>query len=84
MDPYGSLSQWFWDHEFWLPPNVTWEDVNTKSSTRGITYAEFSHLAYPLAIGLMLCVVRMGVEGLLFRPLGRLIGIKHHRPNRLK
>ena len=79
---FDSLSQWFWEPEFWLPPNVTWEDVNTKTSPTGLKYAEFSHLAYPLIIGLALCVVRLAVEGFLFRPLGRFIGIKHHRPNR--
>ena len=61
------MDQWFWNHEFWLPPNVTWEDVNTKTSPREITYAEFGDLAYPLAIGLVLVVVRWAVEGLIFR-----------------
>ena len=67
-----SFSKWFWNDEFWLPPNSTWEDVNTKTS----------HLAYPLVIGLVLVVVRWLVEGLVFRPLGKTIGIKHHKPNR--
>jgi len=84
MFKLSELSQWFWDDEFWLPPNVTWKDVQTETSYTGVSYADFSHLGYPLVIGWLLVVLRLAIEHLVFRPLGRKIGIRHHKPNRSK
>ena len=28
---FNSLSAWFWDDTFWLPPNVTWSSMKSRS-----------------------------------------------------
>jgi len=35
------LSQWFWDSDVWLPPNVTWSHLQ---STEDSKYFEFADL----------------------------------------
>ena len=78
------FGEWFWDDDFWLPPNITWKDVTNKPDGSGIRYADFNHLAYPLVLCWALVAVRLAVENLFFRPLGKWLGIKHHKPNRSK
>jgi hypothetical protein len=36
----SELSAWFWNDEFWLPPNVTWSSL--QSTEPDISYASFS------------------------------------------
>ena len=29
----SDLGSWFWSEEFWLPPNVSWADINPDTTT---------------------------------------------------
>lgn len=69
------FGQWFWHDEFWLPPNVTWEQFkNTGNGSE--RYATSSDLLYPIPLALVLLLVRFLVENNVFRPIGRHLGIK--------
>ena len=74
---FSTLSAWFWDDTFWLPPNVTWSSL--KSREPEVTYASFSDLAYPLALAWVILLVRKIVERFVFRPLGQKLGMKEQR-----
>ena len=73
-----SFSTWFWNDDFWLPPNITWHDINPDSSSK-ITYANFNHLyVYPWILVVCIFIYRYLLEGCLFRYIGRKFGIKGH------
>lgn len=84
MENIRALSDWFWNDDFWLPPNVTWSDVQSSPEKPHIQYAEFGHLAYPVVIAAGINLTRAVLEACLFKPVGRKLGIKDHRPNRSK
>lgn len=72
------LQEWFWNDEFWLPPNVTWE-VLDKNRDPNVQYASSSDLLWPLPLALVIIVIRYFVENVIFRPLGRKLGVKEVR-----
>lgn len=65
---------WFWDDEFWLPPNITWKHLKAREPE--VAYAAFGDLAYPLALAWVLLLLRKMVENFVFRPIGKKIGVK--------
>ena len=72
MNPQD-FGRWFWNDEFWLPPNVTWEQFR---EPQGVRYANFRDLLYPLPMAVLFIVIRFVVENKVFRPLGRRLGVK--------
>ncbi|XP_064184738.1 ceramide synthase 2-like isoform X2 [Anguilla rostrata] len=68
----GALDQWLWRHEYWLPPGITWEDMQ---SQEGSWYPRPRDLlvALPLAVGFI--SFRYVFERLVARPLGRQLGV---------
>lgn len=76
---FAAFGHWFWNENFWLPPNVTWSDIGAQES---VTYASFSDLGYPLVYACVLIAIRSFVENKVFRPLGRRLGIKERRRRR--
>jgi len=62
----------FWDESIWLPPNITWKDVEPRDGL----YTNFYDLWYPLPIAAFIVVLRSMVERHLFKPLGLSLGIK--------
>jgi len=75
-----SFSTWFWNDDFWLPPNITWQDIKSDSSSK-INYANFDHLyVYPWILVVCIFIHRYLLEGCFFRYIGRRFGIKGH-PN---
>lgn len=70
----SSLSAWFWDDTFWLPPNVTWSSL--KSREPEVSTASFSDLAYPLGLAWIILLLRKVVERFVFRPIGQRLGMK--------
>lgn len=72
------FGQWFWNDEFWLPPNVTWEVFN-KNRDPNVQYASSSDLFWPLPLALVIIVIRYLIENAVFRPLGRKLGVKEVR-----
>jgi len=70
---FKSLSAWFWNDQFWLPPNVTWSNLKSGDEDKS-TYS--SDLAYPLGLAWVILFVRKLVEKFVFRPLGQKLGLK--------
>ncbi|TSK53726.1 Ceramide synthase 4 [Bagarius yarrelli] len=67
------LNQWLWSEEFWLPPNITWHDIE---STTGGSHQPLPRdllLALPLALGFI--AVRFGFERAVALPLSRKLGV---------
>lgn len=52
----------FWNPDVWLPPNVTWADLEP---TDKIVYADHRHLAIPLPFAFVLLGVRFVLERLV-------------------
>ena len=78
------LGSWFWDDDFWLPPNITWHDINPNNNSE-INYANFYDLyVYPWLLTMSIFLYRYILEGCIFRSVGHRLGIKDHkavRPN---
>ena len=49
----------FWTPNVWLPPNVTWADLEPNDK---IAYADYRHLVIPLPMALMMLALRFGLE----------------------
>ena len=53
------FGDWFWSENWWLPPNVTWTDLD---NTEERTYAHPRDLLYVLPYSVVLYVLRLVVE----------------------
>ncbi len=74
VDKSGQKAEfWFWDDQFWLPPNVTWKDLKAREE---VSYADFGDLAYPLLFAWVILFIRKVVEKFVFRPIGIKMGMK--------
>ncbi|XP_017777253.1 PREDICTED: ceramide synthase 6 [Nicrophorus vespilloides] len=71
----------FWNEDIWLPPNVTWADIAPGSSTE-VHHADYRHLIFPLALALVILVIRYIFEKYWFAPVGVSLGIKCNRPKK--
>jgi ceramide synthetase len=52
----------FWNPDVWLPPNVTWADLEPNDK---IAYANYRHLVIPLPLAVILLVLRFVLERLV-------------------
>ncbi|KAJ8363152.1 hypothetical protein SKAU_G00119830 [Synaphobranchus kaupii] len=68
----GALDQWLWRQEYWLPPGITWEDMQGQE---GGWYPRPRDLlvALPLALGFI--ALRFVFDRLVAVPLGRQLGV---------
>lgn len=78
FDQILRLSDWFWDDDFWLPPNVTWSDIRP-SVDRPVNYASFDDLAYPLVLAWVMLGAKLLVEKRLLRHFGVFLGLRDRR-----
>lgn len=62
MSLVRALMDKFWNPDVWLPPNVTWADLEPNDK---IAYADHRHLAIPLPFALVLLGVRFVLERLV-------------------
>ncbi|XP_069678484.1 ceramide synthase 6 isoform X1 [Periplaneta americana] len=69
----------FWDPDLWLPPNVTWADIEPNDK---IAYADHRHLIVPLPMALLMLALRFVFERYWFAPLGISLGIKNTKPKK--
>ena len=53
------ISQTFWSADVWLPPNVTWDDIQP---TEAIAYPNFAHVWYPILFSFGLTLIRVLLE----------------------
>ena len=56
MEVGTSFNEWFWNDEFWLPENVTWEDFK---STETMFIPTMKDLLFPIPIAIGLFLVRL-------------------------
>nr|CAD7203461.1 unnamed protein product [Timema douglasi] len=70
----------FWNSQIWLPPNVTWKDLEPNDE---IAYANYRHLILPLPMAFVMLMFRFTLERYLFAPLGVFLGIKTRKKRHL-
>jgi hypothetical protein len=51
-----SLSNMFWKEDIWLPPNLTWADVEPEPGSN--RYTSFGELWYPVPAAIVIILVR--------------------------
>ncbi|OXU26390.1 hypothetical protein TSAR_013424 [Trichomalopsis sarcophagae] len=78
MEIARNISSAFWSPQIWLPPNISWADIEPTPENR---FADYRHLLYPLPMALVLLVMRYALERgrFCFAPFGRSLGIKTSR-----
>uniref|UniRef100_A0A8B9T9E7 TLC domain-containing protein n=1 Tax=Anas platyrhynchos TaxID=8839 RepID=A0A8B9T9E7_ANAPL len=74
-----ALNEWLWQHEFWLPPGITWEDMK---ESEDIHYPQPRDLLLSIPFALILVVIRYIFERAIALPLGAKLGVRDkQRPN---
>ncbi|ELT87375.1 hypothetical protein CAPTEDRAFT_170489 [Capitella teleta] len=76
-DAFHGIQDWFWNEDFWLPPNVTWKDL-TRDETTYIAYARDLWAVFPLAV--LLFLIRLVWERVIALPIGRYFLVKESLP----
>jgi hypothetical protein len=77
-----SVAKWFWNDDFWLPPNVTWDDINPETTTMtGINPCNFRDLGYSLLLAWVMLGIKLLFEKKIFRSFGLWLGM-HDRSAR--
>lgn len=57
-----NFAKWFWNEDIWLPPNVTWTDLEVSMSRGGVAVAKFSDLWLPIPAALIVIAIRYVFE----------------------
>ncbi|XP_010130752.1 PREDICTED: ceramide synthase 4-like, partial [Buceros rhinoceros silvestris] len=68
-----SLYEWLWQHEFWLPPGITWEDMRESEDVR---YPQPRDLLLSIPFALLLVVIRCAFERAIALPLSSKLGVR--------
>ncbi|KAL1023073.1 hypothetical protein UPYG_G00036110 [Umbra pygmaea] len=68
----GLLDQWLWKEEYWLPPGVTWKDIEMEEGER---YPLPRDLLCTLPLALGFIALRYIFERLIAIPLSRQLGV---------
>ncbi|XP_039371784.1 ceramide synthase 4-like [Mauremys reevesii] len=68
-----ALDKWFWWHEYWFPPGITWEDIKESGS---ISYPKPRDLLYVVPYALLLVGVQYLFQRFIALPLGRQLGVR--------
>ncbi|KAG7456734.1 hypothetical protein MATL_G00239100 [Megalops atlanticus] len=69
----GLLDQWLWRQEHWLPPGITWEDMEGQE---GAQYPRPRDLFVTLPLALGFIALRYVFERVVALPLGRQLGVR--------
>ena len=80
----SGFTSWFWNPDFWLPPNVTWDSFKQPEvvnedfvSTNG--FARFGDLWYPIPLSIIVMLARWVVERVVFKRMGVRLGMKDYK-----
>ncbi|CAG0879822.1 unnamed protein product, partial [Darwinula stevensoni] len=76
----SSEVSWFWKEDIWLPPNVTWKDLEPRPDK---PYANFYHLYLPIPFGIILIIIRTLLEWFAFKPFGTSLGLRARRVRKI-
>ncbi|XP_052656316.1 ceramide synthase 4-like [Harpia harpyja] len=63
-----SLNEWLWQHEFWLLPGITWQDMQ---ESEDVHYPQPRDLLLGIPFALILVVIRCAFERAIALPLSR-------------
>ncbi|CAK8671331.1 unnamed protein product [Clavelina lepadiformis] len=74
----SSFLTWFWNERFWLPHNTTWADLR---NTEDAVFAQATDLWIMFPYSIVLYGIRILIERLIARPIGRKLQISDV-PNR--
>ncbi|XP_039220332.1 ceramide synthase 4-like [Crotalus tigris] len=69
----AQLMQWLWRQEYWLPPGITWEDMQ---ETEDIHYPQPYHLLLCLPIMLLLVALRFFFKRMIAMLLSKKLGLQ--------
>lgn len=69
------ISNIFWSTSFWLPPNITWDDIAPGSRSH-INYPDYKQLWWSLPLTIILLAIRYCTENFILSPIGKSLGIK--------
>ena len=80
----SGFTSWFWNPDFWLPPNVTWDsfkqpEVVNEAFVEPGKFARFSHLWYPIPLSILVMIARWVVERGVFKNIGVRLGMKDYK-----
>jgi len=70
----NTFAEWFWQDSFWLPKNITWNDLKTTKSSQ---FAKPSDIYMVLPYSLLLYLLRLLVERFIAKPLGIKLNISN-------
>lgn len=59
MVGFQTVSDAFWDPSIWLPPNITWADLEPNDTNQ---YANHKDLLYPIPMAAVVLVIRYFIE----------------------
>uniref|UniRef100_A0A8C0HR74 Ceramide synthase 4 n=1 Tax=Buteo japonicus TaxID=224669 RepID=A0A8C0HR74_9AVES len=68
-----SLNEWLWQHEFWLPPGITWQDMQ---ESEDVHYPQPRDLLLSIPFALILVVIRCAFERAIALPLSSKLGVR--------
>uniref|UniRef100_A0A8B9SCT5 Homeobox domain-containing protein n=1 Tax=Apteryx owenii TaxID=8824 RepID=A0A8B9SCT5_APTOW len=68
-----SLNEWLWQHEYWLPPGITWEDMK---ESEDIHYPQPHDLLLSIPFALILVAIRCFFERTIALPLSGKLGVR--------
>ncbi len=58
----SQMSESFWSSDIWLPPGVTWKDIEPNEQNQHIAYPRFSDIWYPVLFSFALTFLRLLFE----------------------
>ncbi|KAI4569465.1 hypothetical protein MJT46_006759 [Ovis ammon polii x Ovis aries] len=71
---WSSLNDWLWDERFWLPPNISWAQLEDRDGLV-FPHPQDTLMAVPLALALV--VIRFTFERFVGLPLSRWLGVRN-------
>ncbi|GAB6030566.1 hypothetical protein CHUAL_007429 [Chamberlinius hualienensis] len=76
----GRFSEWFWNPDVWLPPNITWTDLK---DTEDVKYAKFVDVYYAFPMAVFFSILRIALERFVYVPFGMTLGLKVSKPKKI-
>uniref|UniRef100_F6SFF2 Ceramide synthase 4 n=1 Tax=Callithrix jacchus TaxID=9483 RepID=F6SFF2_CALJA len=77
----SSFNEWFWQDRFWLPPNITWTQLEDQD---GRVYPHPQDMLAALPLALVLLAMRLIFERFVGLPLSRWLGVQDHTRRQVK
>ncbi|EHH29570.1 hypothetical protein EGK_10037 [Macaca mulatta] len=77
----SSFNEWLWQHRFWLPPNVTWAELEDRD---GRVYPHPQDMLAALPLALVLLAMRLAFERFIGLPLSQWLGVRDQTRRQVK